>query len=714
MAVVDTDRPILLGMTPAQIANGLTALGFVGILGIMLGYIPPTLLSFLLVINITISLTILMISLYIIEPLEFSTFPTVLLIVTFFRLALNVASTKLILSTGPGTGVGLGKAGPVIEFFGNIVAGNSPVIGFVIFIILVLIQFIVITKGATRVAEVAARFTLDAMPGKQMAIDADLNAGLVSESEARQRRATISREADFYGAMDGASKFVRGDAIASIIITIINVIGGFVVGIVQENLQVVEVLYRYTILTIGDGLVSQIPSLMVSIAAGVVVTRASSEAALGGNLARQIFARSEALFLASTALMAIAVLTAFIAPNVVFPFASVGIAVGTIAFLAHRSQSAAEEEAERVREEEEKEPEEPEHVERLLDVDPMEIEIGYQLIPCVDAAQGGDLLDKVAHIRRQTAVEMGIIVPPIRIRDNMQLSPRVYQILIRGAKVAEGELRPDRLLAIHPEGEPAAEEDVPGIKTTEPAFGLPAKWIETSERSRAEMAGYNVIEPSAVLATHLTEVIKTHADLILGRQEVRELIDHLRERNDTLVSELIDTVGMKVGTIQKVLQNLVRERVSIRNLEPIFEALSDNAEAVQHNADALTEYCRMALARSITQSYVDEENALTVLQFDPRVEARILDAIQRTSGAGLVASDPNYAEQLLARVRAETDTVMMQGRTPIILTSAQLRAHIRRMIERHVPSIVVLSYNEVTAPDIRVSRVATIQVEEAA
>ena len=714
MANADTSKPVFLGLTSIQLANGLTGLGFVSILGIMLGYVPPTLLSFLLVINITISLIILMMSLYIVEPLEFSTFPTVLLIITFFRLSLNVASTKLILSSGPGTSVGLDKAGPVIEFFGNIVAGNSPVIGFVIFIILVLIQFIVITKGATRVAEVAARFTLDAMPGKQMAIDADLNAGLISEGEARQRRATISREADFYGAMDGASKFVRGDAIASIIITIINVIGGFVVGIVQENLSAVEVLYRYTILTIGDGLVSQIPSLMISIAAGVVVTRASTEAALGGNLAKQFFARSEALYLSATALLSIATLTVFIAPGVIFPFASVGLAVGFIAFLSRRSQVTGEEEAERRREEEEKEPEQPEHVERLLDVDPMEIEIGYQLIPCVDAAQGGDLLDKVAHIRRQTAVEMGIIVPPIRIRDNMQLSPRAYQILIRGAKVADGELRPDRLLAIHPEGEPSAEEDVPGIKTTEPAFGLPAKWIENSERSRAEMAGYNVIEPSAVLATHLTEIIKIHADIILGRQEVRELIDHLRERNETLVTELLDTVGMKIGTIQKVLQNLIRERVSIRNLEPIFESLSDNADAVQHNADALTEYCRMSLARSITQTYVDEQNNLYVLQFDPRVEARILDAIQRTGGAGLVASDPTYAEKLIARVRADSDAMMMQGRTPIILTSAQLRAHIRRMVERHVPSIVVLSYNEVSAPDVRVNRAATIKVEEAA
>ncbi len=712
MDVANNQKPLFLGLTSAQIANGVTALGFVAILGIMLGKVPPTMLSFLLVINITISLVILLVSLYVSEPLEFSTFPTVLLIITFFRLSLNIASTKLILA--PSAGAGLTKAGPIIEFFGNIVAGSSPVIGFVIFVILVLIQFIVITKGATRVAEVAARFTLDAMPGKQMAIDADLNAGLISESEARNRRSSIAKEADFYGAMDGASKFVRGDAIASIIITVINIIGGFVVGMLMDRLGAVEVLYKYTILTIGDGLVSQIPSIMVSIAAGVVVTRASGEAALGGTLARQFFGRSEALFFASAALLSIAILAAFIAPNVIIHFGLVGIGLGVTAYMIQRSATTAEEEAVRRREEEEQvESAQPEQVERLLDVDPMEIEIGYGLIPCVDTSQGGDLLDRVAVIRRQTAMEMGLIVPPIRIRDNMQLQPRNYQILIRGTKIAEGELRPDRVLAMHPEGEPSPEEDVPGIKTTEPAFGLPAKWIESSERSRAEMAGYTIVEPSAVLATHLTEIIKNYADMLLGRQEVRELINHLRERNETLVSELTDQVGVKVGTIQKVLQNLVRERVSVRNLEPIFEAIADNAEAVQQNPDALTEYCRMALARSITQSYLDAEGTLPVMTLDPRVEARILDAIQRTGGVGLLASDPAYAEQLMNQVQRQCEGLISQGQQPLLLTTPQLRAHIRRMLERRVPSIIVLSYNEV-APDVQVRRSSTIQVDEAA
>ncbi len=700
------------GLTGTQIANGLIALGFVGILGIMLGYVPPTLLSFLLVINITFSLLILLISLYITAPLEFSTFPTVLLVITFYRLSLNVASTKLILQADTGT-AGLQKAGPVIAFFGQIVAGNSPVIGFVVFAILVLIQFIVITKGATRVAEVAARFTLDAMPGKQMAIDADLNAGLVSESEARSRRATIAQEADFYGAMDGASKFVRGDAIASIIITVINIIGGFVVGMTQSGLTVLGVLEKYTILTIGDGLVSQIPSLMISIAAGIVVTRASGDATLGSNLVRQFFGRTEALFLGAAALLMVAVLGAFVAPGVIMPFSTVGVALGITAYFMQRSIKESDEEAERVREEEEEVPEGPEQVERLLEVDPMEIEIGYALIPCVDTSQGGDLLDRVSVIRRQTALELGLIVPPIRIRDNMQLSPRAYNVLIRGTRIADGELRPDRLLAMHPEGEPTAEEDIPGIRTSEPAFGLPAKWIEPSERSRAEMAGYTIVEPSSVLATHLTEIVKNNADLLLGRKEVRELVDHLRERNEALVGELLDQIGVKIGTLQKILQNLVRERVSIRNLEPIFETIADNAEAVQQNPDALTEYCRMGLARTITQMYVDEENRLSVLTLDPQIEAKILDAIQRSAGAGLFATDPAYAEQVLANVRAEADKQIAQGRHPIILTTPQLRAHVRRMMERRVPGIIVLSYSEVS-PDVQVNRLGTIQAEAAA
>ncbi len=709
MADVTGLRNLAGRLSGPQLANILTAAGFVAILGIMLGSVPPNILSFLLVLDIAFALLILMLGIYMEKPLDFSTFPTVLLIMTFFRLSLNVASTKLILSPGQ-VGAGLEKAGSVIEFFGEVVAGGNAVVGFVVFLILVLIQFIVITKGSGRIAEVAARFTLDAMPGKQMAIDADLNSGLITEAEARKRRSEISREADFYGAMDGASKFVRGDAIAGIIITIINIVGGILVGFFQENLLFAEVLRRYTILTIGDGLVSQIPALLISTSAGVVVTRAASEETLGGNLSQQIFARPEAMYSAATALALVSVLGAIVAPNVAFPFLLVSLLIGGAAYLRRRMDEAEKTRAEEeIRREEEEAPPEPENVESLLEVDPMEIEIGYTLIPVVDQQQGGDLLNRVSVIRRQTAVELGIVVPPIRIRDNMQLPPRVYVIRIRGNEVARGELRPDRLLAMHPSGQ-ETEEDVPGIKTKEPAFGLPAKWIERSDQSQAEMAGYQVIEPAAVLATHLTEVIRNNAHEILGRQEVQQLIDNLRERNAVLVQDVLETTGVKIGVIQKVLQNLLHERVPVRNLEIILETISDNAEATQHNPDALSEYCRMALARTITQAYVDEEGNLPVINLDPRIESKILDALQKGGPAGIMAVDPTYSEQLFAAMYTEADRVSSQGLHPVVICSPQIRAHLRRLYEKRIPGLVVLSFNEV-APDVNLRRVGTVQLE---
>ncbi|HOE10249.1 MAG TPA: flagellar biosynthesis protein FlhA [bacterium] len=694
-----------------QIANAITAGVFVAILGIMLGNIPPNILSMLLVINIALSLLILMLGIYVERPLDFSAFPSVLLMMTLFRLALNVASTKLILTSG-GPNVGLNKAGAVIQFFGEVVAGNNPVIGFVIFIILIIIQAIVITKGATRIAEVAARFTLDAMPGKQMAIDADLNAGLITEAEARSRRAMISREADFYGAMDGASKFVRGDVIAGIIITVVNIIGGIFVGLIQEQLPIFEVLRRYTILTIGDGLVSQIPSLMVSTAAGVVVTRAATDEALGVNLAQQIFARPEAMFAASSALALIATIGAVISPSIV-PFFLIAalIVAGGAYFRRHLEAMKRKKEEEHRREEEEVAAEVPEAVERLLEVDPMEIEIGYALIPVVDAQQGGDLLDRVSAIRRQTAIELGIVVPPIRIRDNMQLPPRVYVIRIRGNEMARGELRPDRLLAMHPSGQDT-EEDIPGIKTREPAFGLPAKWIEKDERARAEMAGYQIIEPAAVLATHLSEVIKNNAHELLGRQEVQELLDNLKERNPVLVKDVLETVHVKVGVIQKTLQNLLRERVPIRNLEVILETISDYAESANHNPDTLSEYCRIALARTITHAYLDQSGKLPVISLDPRIETKLLDAMQKAGPAGIMAVDPGYGERLVGRILSEADRVISQGLHPVLITSPQIRAHLKRMCERRIPSLVVLSFNEVAA-EVNLRRVGTIPFEDA-
>ena len=690
-----------------QLANVLVALGFVLIVGIMLGYVPPEMLSFLLAVNISLALMVLMISLYMKNPLEFTTFPTVLLILTLIRLALNVASTKLILT--PGTGV-TNKAGSVIEFFGRVVAGDNAIIGFVVFLILIIIQFIVITKGSGRIAEVAARFTLDAMPGKQMAIDADLNAGLISESEARERRRAITQEADFYGSMDGASKFVQGDAIAGIIITIINILGGFGVGF-AEGLNVLTVLQTYTVLTIGDGLASQIPALLTATAAGVVVTRASQEVALGESLQEQLLNKPEAIFVASAALFVIATLGMFMAPGIVFPFLTLASVLG---FLAWRIRvgdlKQAEEEQEAEEKAQEEEPPEPEEVESLLEVDPMEIEIGFELIPIVDSSQGGTLLDQISVIRRQTAVELGIIVPPIRIRDNLQLGPRHYAILIRGVKVAEADLRPDRLLAMKPGME--ENEDVPGIPTTDPAFGTPALWIEKDERSRAEMAGFNVVEPASVLATHLTEVIRQHAHEILGRQETQKLIETLRERNNVLVNELLEGIGIKVGVIQKVLQNLLRERIPIRNLEMIFEAIADYAEAAQMNPDAITEYCRMNLARIITNLYLDASGRLSVITIDPNIEQRILEGMQRGGAAGIMASDPAYAEQVIAAIEKEANNAVRAGHHPLVLTTPQIRAHLRRLCERRIQQLIVLSYNEV-APEVPVSRIATVRLQSA-
>ncbi len=680
------------------------AIGFIGILAIMLGQVPPSILSLLLAINITFALMVLMLALYMTNPLEFTTFPSVLLILTFYRLALNVASTKLILM--PASGVSQ-KAGAMIDFFGRVVAGNNAIIGFIVFLILIIIQFIVITKGSGRIAEVAARFTLDAMPGKQMAIDADLNAGLISEGDARKRRAEIAREADFYGAMDGASKFVRGDAVAGIIITIINIVGGIGVGF-SEDLGIWNVLSTYTILTIGDGLVSQIPALLTALAAGVVVTRASEETALGESLSKQLFSKPEAMFVASAALFLIAALGAVMEPGIVFPFILIAVVLGGGAWMVRTTQTrSVVEEEEKVKKEEEETPPEPEDVESLLEVDPMEIEIGFGLIPIVDSEQGGDLLDRVGVIRRQTAVELGLVVPPIRIRDNMQLGPRLYNIMIRGIKVADGEIRPERLLAMKPDME--EDDEIPGIKGIEPAFHTPAKWIEPDERSRAEMAGYSVVESAAVMATHLTEVIKSHAYELLGRQEVQQLIDNMRESNAVLIDEIIEKSQIKVGLIQKVLQNLLRERVPIRHLEMIFEAIADYAQTAQMNPDTLTEFCRMNLARVITNLYLDQTGQVPVITIDPNIETRIQEEMQRAP-AGIMATDPIYAEQVISAIQGECNNAMISGYHPLVLTQPSIRAHVRRLCERTIPHIIVLSFNEVSQ-EVGVSRIATVRLQ---
>lgn len=552
--------------------------------------LPSWLLSVLIIMNISVALLVLLTSMNMREPLQFSIFPSLLLLLTLFRLGLNVSTTRSILSKG--------EAGGVVETFGTFVIGGNVVVGFVVFLILIIIQFVVITKGAERVSEVAARFTLDAMPGKQMSIDADLNAGIISEQQARERREKIAQEADFYGAMDGASKFVKGDAIAGIIIVLINMLFGMVIGIVQQGMDIGEAAKRYTLLTVGDGIVSQIPALLISTATGIVVTRAASDDNLGADIMRQLFAYPKMLYVTAGTIFLLGLLTP-INDLLTIPIAAL-LAFGAHQFKkqANVPQTATEETEEEIEMDQMKS---PESVVSLLSVDPIEFEFGYGLIPLADANQGGDLLDRIVMIRRQLALELGIVIPVVRIRDNIQLQPNEYRLKIKGNEVARGELLLDHYLAMSP----GIDDDaIEGIDTVEPAFGLPAKWISEDMKERAEMFGYTVVDPPSVVSTHITELLKAHAHELLGRQETKQLIDHVKESYPILVEEVTPN-PLSVGDIQKVLANLLREKVSIRNLPVIFETLADFGRMTT-DPDLLTEYVRQALARQITSQYVVE------------------------------------------------------------------------------------------------------------
>ena len=671
----------------------LFALSLIGMIGVMIIPMPPGLLDLLLAFNIAFSLVVLLMTIYITNPLELSVFPGLLLVLTLFRLSLNVASTRLIL--------GDAYAGEVISAFGEFVVKGNYVLGMVIFLIIVIIQFVVITKGAGRVAEVAARFTLDAMPGKQMSIDADLNAGLITEEEARSRRQTISREADFYGAMDGASKFVRGDAIAGILITAVNIIGGLAIGVLQLDMLVADAAQIYTILTIGDGLVSQIPALITSIAAGLIVTRSTSEDNLGTDLARELTSQPRAIMVASGVLLAFALVPG--RPST--PFLILAALSGFIAFTAQRSQAQKEEEAEGVRKEDER-PEEK--VEDYLHVDPLEIQIGYGLIPLVDPAQGGDLLDRVTMLRKQTAIDLGIVIPPIRIRDDMvSLRPNQYTIKIRGVNVATGDIEPKSLLAMDPG---YVEGEIEGQETVEPAFGLPAKWIAETAREQAELMGYTVVEPPAVLATHLTEVIKSHAFEILTRQDTQAHVDRIKENSPTVVEELIPD-NLTVGGVQKVLQNLLKERIPVRDVQTILECLSDYA-GVTKEPDVLTEYVRGSLGRTICQLFQNDEGSIPVLTVSPELEQLIADAMQSTAGGIKVVLPPETLSQLSETMSGSIDAMVSNGQTPVVLTSPNVRLAFRRVTETTFPSLTVLSYNEIV-PGVDIYSVGTISLETA-
>jgi flagellar biosynthesis protein FlhA len=654
------------------------AVAIITIVIMMIIPLPTMLLDLLLCLNITLALVVVMVAIYNVEALDFSVFPSLLLLTTLFRLALNVSSTRLILLEG--------YAGEVITAFGNFVVGGNAVVGFIVFCILVVIQFIVITRGAERVAEVSARFTLDAMPGKQMSIDADLNQGAITDAEARRRREKIQREADFYGAMDGASKFVKGDAVAAIIIIIINITGGFVIGMVQRNLTVLQSLQNYTLLTVGEGLVNQIPALMISTATGLIVTRAASESDLGHDLVSQIFRNPRIFFITSGVLLFFAIVPGL--PGI--PFFCLSLLSGFVGYNLKKTAQAAEEAVTDEKQDKQKEEiTKPENIISLLQVDPMELEIGYSLIPLVDTGQGGDLLERIVMIRRQCALELGLVVPTIRIRDNIQIKPNAYIIKLKGIEIAKGELLLDHFLAMN---SGTVFEEMQGIETTEPAFGLPALWITEEQREQAELNGYTVVDAVSVLATHLTEVIKSHADEILGRQETQNLIDNLKKTNQSLVDEVIPDL-MNVGEVQKVLANLLRERVSIRDMGTILEVLADYSRATK-DTEVLTEYVRHALARQITQQNI-QNNLLPCITLDPAIENRIGGAVQRTDRGSYVSLDPDTMQKLLAALQTELAKLTNMGYQPIVLTSPAVRLYFRKLVERSIQGIIVLSHAEI-------------------
>lgn len=668
--------------------------GVVLIVAMLIIPFPTWMLSILIIVNISLALIVLLTTMNMQEPLQFSIFPSLLLLLTLFRLGLNVSTTRSILSNG--------DAGKVVETFGSFVVGGNVLVGLVVFIILIIIQFIVITKGAERVSEVAARFTLDAMPGKQMSIDADLNAGMVTEQEAKVRREKVAREADFYGAMDGASKFVKGDAIAGIIIVLINVIFGIVIGMLQKQMSIQEAASHFTLLSVGDGIVSQLPALLISTATGIVVTRAASDGNLGHDITGQLFAYPKLLYVTAGTIFLFGI------------FTPIGILLtGPLALLLAAGGymlSKAGEEKEKVEDilEEEAEVDElksPESVVHLLDIDPIEFEFGYGLIPLADANQGGDLLDRIVMIRRQLALELGLVIPVVRIRDNIALQPNEYRLKIKGNEVAKGELLLDHFLAMSPTGE---DDQIEGIDTIEPSFGLPAKWIPESQKDQAEMLGYTVVDPASVVSTHITEQVKKHAHELIGRQETKQLIDHLKESYPVLVEE-VSPNPLSVGDIQKVLAKLLKEKVSIRNLVTIFETLADYGKLTT-DSDMLTEYVRQALAKQITAQYAKENETLKVVTCSGRVEKAVAEGIQQTEHGNFLSLEPTLSENIIQSVAREIEQLSLRQEVPILLCSPPVRMYVKQLLERYFPDLPVLSYNELEA-NVEVQSIGVVDIQ---
>jgi flagellar biosynthesis protein FlhA len=677
----------------------LLAVGIVLVVTMMLIPLPPFLLDILLTMNIALSVTILLVTLYTREPLQYSTFPTILLFATLFRLGLNVSTTRLILLYG--------DAGQVVHAFGNFVIGGNYVVGMLIFIILVIINFIVITNGAGRVSEVAARFTLDAMPGKQLSIDADLNAGMIDEKTAKNRRQTIQREADFYGTMDGASKFVKGDAIAAIIITVINVVGGLIIGVMQMGMPLAQAAATFTTLSVGDGLVSQMPALIISAATGILVTRVNdSDQSLGDEIGGQMFQNPKVMAIMGSLMLIMGMVPGL--PNL--PFLAIGaIAVAGSYFLVKNKREETEMallEDHKAKALQGKKKATTENVLELLQVEMMELEIGYRLVPLIEADSGGDLLERISQIRRQMALELGFVLPSVRVRDNLQLAPNQYNIKLRGVTIETGEVVSDLWLAMSTD--PDAVEPIDGIETREPAFGLPALWIESEEKENAELAGYTVVSASAVVSTHLTEVIKKNAADILGRSDVQNLLNNVKKSNESLVTDLVPEM-LNEAQVHLILQNLLREKVCVRDMVSILEALSYHAR-VNKETDYLTEQVRMALSRSICKQHQNPENGeLPVVTLDPAVEEQIAQGL--TQDGQMLALGPVFTQRLFAALNAEIERVIgTQGIQPVILCNGRLRLPFRRLIERMLPQIAVLSYNEI-GPSVRATAVGSVRVD---
>ena len=656
--------------------------------------VPLLLLDLLFGLNLVLSMIILFTSLFSKEPLDMSSFPTLLLIMTLFRLSLNVSSTRNILLSG--------EAGNVVETFGNFVGGGNLIVGAIVFFVLIIMQLLVINKGSERVSEVTARFTLDAMPGKQMAIDADLNTGAITDEEAKERREKIQEESAFFGSMDGATKYVKGDATAGLFITVLYFVGGIALGVLMNGMEFETAIQTYSILTIGDGLVSQIPSLMISLSTGILVTKGSKDADVGHLLQRQLFSTPKVLYIVGGAVIGLGLFTPL---NIVI-FTGYGVLfLITGRMMKNELEMAETDEAVSEDEESAEEIRRPENVSSLLQVDSIELEFGYGIIPLADVNQGGDLLDRVVMIRRQIALELGCVVPMIRLRDNIQLNPNQYLIKIKGVPVSEGEILFDHYMAMNPG---YVEEEIAGIPTFEPSYHLPALWITESQRERAESLGYTVVDPPSIIATHLTEIIRSHLDELLTRQDVQNLIDNVKDANQTLIGELVPKL-LSVGEIQKVLQNLLAEGISIRDLITIFETLADYASST-HDTDILTEYVRQNLKRAISNQYFFSSEPTNVVTLDPKAEQEIMNSVKQTEQGSYLALDPDYAQRLLTSLKEETDKLEELGRTPIIITSPIVRMYFKKLTEEQFKNLHVLSYNEIDS-DVELQSVGMVTVE---